>query len=67
MKDYLTTKQLADRWGMSEGTLRNWRYENKGPSYQSLGDGQRAIIIYDLGDIKEYEKKYLKKKIKKAI
>ena len=53
LKEVLTTKNLASRWRLSEGTLKNWRSENKGPSYLKIGKN----IFYKLSDVVEYEKK----------
>jgi len=50
MKDILTPKELAERWGMSERTLAQWRYLKKSPAYFRAGG-----IRYRLEDILEYE------------
>ena len=34
---YLNTKELADRWGLSETTLRTWRIRGFGPGYLKIG------------------------------
>ena len=52
MKDILTPKELAERWGMSERTLAQWRYLKKSPPYFRAGG-----IRYRLEDIIEYESK----------
>ena len=57
MKDLLTTDQLAQRWGVSHGTLKNWRSEGKGPPYIKI-DGMRSVR-YRMTDIIHYEEKYL--------
>jgi predicted DNA-binding transcriptional regulator AlpA len=49
----LTTRQLAERWGMSEGTLRNWRVLGRGPKYLRIGNQVR----YKLSVIKAYEER----------
>ena len=54
----LTTQELADRWGVREGTLRNWRSLGKGPQYKKVGEGPRGYIVYDKSDVAEYESKY---------
>lgn len=55
---YLTSKQLADRWGMFEGTIRNWRTLKKGPPFIKIGEGPRGYVAYDIKDIEAYEKKF---------
>ena len=54
---YLTTEQLATRWSVHPGTLRNWRSQDVGPSYVKIGDGVRSPVKYDLQDVVRYEKK----------
>ena len=56
----LTTKQLADRWQMDDGTLRNWRSDKKGPQFITLGKGKRPRVLYRLADIEAYETKHQK-------
>ena len=34
---YLTSKELADRWRLSDQTLANWRHAGKGPPYIRVG------------------------------
>ena len=34
---YLNTKELADRWGLSETILRTWRIRGFGPGYLKIG------------------------------
>lgn len=55
MSDILTTKQLAERWGVSEGTLHNQRSKGTGPVFVKLGNGRNASVRYRLEDIKQYE------------
>ena len=57
MKDLLTTAELAERWGMHEGSLKNWRSKGKGPPYVKIGEGYNTIIKYKLKDIEEYEER----------
>lgn len=54
----LTTAELAKRWGMNPGTLRNWRSEGKGPRFVTLGrkrKGKNPPVRYRLSDVVEYE------------
>jgi hypothetical protein len=48
----LTSKQLAERWGIREGTLRNWRYQGVGPAFMKVG----RSIRYRLADVVYHEK-----------
>jgi DNA-binding transcriptional MerR regulator len=34
---YLSQKELAARWGISERTLQDWRYKGIGPEYIRAG------------------------------
>jgi len=50
----LTPEQLSARWGVSVGTLANWRVEtvNKGPKFiKNFGK-----VLYRVTDIKTYER-----------
>lgn len=59
MKDTLRTEELAERWNINPGTLRNWRMQGKGPKY--LKFGKNGLVLYRVSDIIEYEKKQLVK------
>lgn len=62
MNELLSTDQLATRWGISPGTLRNWRTKKTGPPYIKLGDAKRSVVMYSLADILKYEKKFTRHK-----
>lgn len=49
---YLSTKDLAGRWGMHEGSLSNMRADRRGPAYLKLNN----VVRYPLSAILEYEK-----------
>lgn len=51
----LTPEQLAKRWKMSPGTLKNWRAKKKGPPFVPLGDGPRPRVLYKLVDVEAWE------------
>lgn len=55
-KEFISTDDLAERWGLSNGTLRNWRWQKKGPPYFKIGDGARDGVYYKLDDILRYER-----------
>lgn len=55
LDDVLTLKQLAERWGLKIGTLRNWRRAGKGPVSIPLGSGPRARRVYRVADVLAYE------------
>lgn len=40
-QNYLTEEQVADRCGVDAGTVRNWRYKGKGPSFFKFGGAIR--------------------------
>lgn len=48
---FLSSRELAKRWGISIDTLRNWRYLDKGPEYTKVGHSVR----YRMSDVVEYE------------
>lgn len=52
-KLYLSTQQLADRWGFSPNAVSTWRKRNKGPKF--LKKGYRSIV-YLLSDIEQFER-----------
>jgi len=57
LKDkFIKTKDLAERWGLHEGTLRNWRAQKKGPPYYKTGKD----VVYKLSDITKHEKTMMK-------
>lgn len=60
---WFTTEQLASRWEMSPGTLRNWRCQGVGPVFYRETKRGRPII-YHIRDIKKWESrlKQLKKR-----
>jgi len=51
MKRYLTTLELAERWGVSPGTLRNWRLYKRGPRFLKFGN----LVRYSMTDIRKWE------------
>lgn len=53
---YLTTGQLAERWKISENTIRNWRHRGTGPRYFKPS-GRRGKTLYRLSDIIEWERR----------
>jgi hypothetical protein len=46
----VSTKELAEMWGVPESTLRYWRCAELGPPYVKLG----GRIKYDLADVEIY-------------
>lgn len=57
MKDrYLSTAELAARWGVSTSTLRNWRQSGQGPAFFKPAGARNSAVRYRLVDILAYEK-----------
>lgn len=54
--EVINTSGLAERWGLSTGTLENWRGRRKGPPYIKLGTGRGARVVYKMADIENYER-----------
>lgn len=52
MSEYLTRKELAQRWGRSYGTLANWALSDKGPTPTRRSNG---TVRYRLTDIEAWE------------
>ena len=46
----VSTKELAEMWGLPESTLRYWRCAETGPPYVKVG----GRIRYDLADVENY-------------
>lgn len=53
--EYLTAKELAARWRMSEGTLRNWRWKRIGPPFIRPARGK---VLYRLKDVQAWERQH---------
>lgn len=49
---YISTKELATRWGLSHRTLEEWRADGKGPKFVHIGKKVR----YSLAEVEKYEK-----------
>lgn len=54
LSGHLTPTQLAKRWGMSAGTLGNWRIAKRGPRYLR----KFGRIWYPLERIAEFEREH---------
>lgn len=49
---YLTSKEVADRWRLSDQTLANWRHAGKGPPFIRVG----SRVLYPYEGIQAWEK-----------
>jgi transposase-like protein len=49
---YLSTAKLADRWGMHPQTLRAWRAQGKGPTFEKRG----RAVRYALSQVEFFER-----------
>ena len=58
MNEVLTSKEVAARLRIAEGTLINWRAQGKGPKFYKLHDGAKAPVRYKLQDVIEYEERH---------
>lgn len=56
--EYLTPKELADRWRgqVNTRTLANWRSGNQGPRFVKIG----GRVLYRIEDIIAYEQKRMR-------
>lgn len=51
MDKLLTPKNLADRWNMKPKTLKDWRWQGRGPKFIKIG----GRVLYRLMDVEDYE------------
>ena len=51
-KEFLTTKELAERWRVTEKSVLKWRKEGKAPPFYTI----HGSILYKLADVKALEK-----------
>ena len=49
---YLTSKEVASRWRLSEQTLANWRHGRKGPPFVRIG----SKVLYPTEGIVAFER-----------
>ena len=49
---FLTSKEVASRWRLSEQTLANWRHGRKGPPFVRIG----AKVLYPSEGINAFER-----------
>ena len=61
--NYMSPRQLANRWNIKEGTLGRWRVIGIGPIFLKLG----SRIRYRLEDVKAYEKNILRKSTSEPV
>jgi len=54
---FLTTDDLARRWQLNTGTLRNWRCRGKGPPYIRI-HGPGSPVRYALEEVTKWERLY---------
>lgn len=57
MSKLLTPQQLAERWNINVGTLKNWRIKGKGLPFLKMGEEKRSRIMYRESDVIEFERK----------
>ena len=59
IQTYLTTQDLAIRYGVTYGTIKRWRREGRGPVYQKLDklalDPRLPRVRYYLADVLAFE------------
>ncbi len=48
---FLTERQLATRWHLSQRTLQRWRKLRTGPAWLKLG----GRVVYAIDEIRNYE------------
>ena len=50
-KEFLTTKELDERWRVTEKSVLKWRKEGKAPPFYTI----HGSILYRLADVEELE------------
>ena len=50
MKEYLTTKEVAEEIGYKESTLRTYRYNKQGPPFYKLG----GKVLYKSSELRAW-------------
>nr|BDD45316.1 hypothetical protein 35 [bacterium] len=45
-QEYYTSAQLAKRWGITEKTLENWRWQHKPPVFIKIQASKKGLIRY---------------------
>jgi len=50
----LSSRQVAEEWGVTDKMLEQWRWYGKGPSYIKLGTGTKAIVRYRRKDVDDF-------------
>ena len=50
--DYITARQLAERWGVHRATLLRWRQSGIGPAFHK----RPGVVLYSLAEVEQYEK-----------
>jgi len=59
-QQFLTSDQLAERYGLSPATIADWRRKDRGPDYYTLPkyavSSGSAKVRYELSKILEWEK-----------
>jgi transcriptional regulator with XRE-family HTH domain len=59
-QQFLTSDQLAERYGLSPATIADWRRKNRGPEYYTLPKyavaSGSAKVRYELNKILKWEK-----------
>lgn len=59
MEAYLTTDQLAQRWGLKPSSIKSQRLRGQGPSYYTVGRLGLALgkprVRYKLADVLAFE------------
>ena len=49
--DYITARQLAERWGVHRATLLRWRQSGIGPAFHK----RPGVVLYSLAEVEQYE------------
>lgn len=51
VKELLTPAEVEQVYGLKTTTLRQWRYEGRGPNYVKTDPGRSGLVMYRRRDI----------------
>lgn len=63
--EYLTTAELAARYGVTLAAVYNWNYTGTGPAYFRIG-GDAGPVRYRLADVLSWERERIEQRGREA-
>ncbi|MBL0941392.1 MAG: helix-turn-helix domain-containing protein [Alphaproteobacteria bacterium] len=53
---FLTSERLAERWSITPATLKQWRWNGRGPHFLKIG----GRVLYRVEDVEDFESQKLR-------